>query len=545
LTGPAKGKAGIDWPESVVSPVEDFELSTDWAELLPDWRLEKTVGDKTYWTRPGKSGGTSATTEGNWFHVFTDNAEPFEPNTNYSKFDVFAMMNHGGDKKAAVKDLSAQGYGEYFDHDGSVKTNPPPKDWAKKGTQAAPTQVDAGPQAPPAKDPTDVSQIDPANRYLSNRHGVIACPLNAARWIVERKPVGFVQYDSFRKDILVAGVPITDEGVIALGWEISASMKGYWAKEHVREALIGLGHKHEFSSLTRWLDSLVWDGIPRVNRFFTDHYGSEDSPYAGECARVFFLSAVARAYQPGCIADVMPVLIGPQGIGKSKGVALLCPDETWFTDEVGNLNADKVGENLQAKWIVEFGELSRMHAATLETVKSFVTRRTDRYREPWSIKSQDFPRTCIFFGTTNADRPLQDTENRRFMPINVKQAILTAIKEAREQLWAEAVCRYKSGEPWHTTDHTLVAEVRSRGVDARAEDAYEDILREKLAGFPHTTLLQAAEMLGLLRFGSMETVNKLTKQIETRIGQALTKLGFVKRRIGTGAKRHSCYEREV
>ena len=76
-----------------------------------------------------------------------------------------------------------------------------------------------------------------------------------------------------------------------------------------------MAHRHEYSSLTAWLDSLKWDGQTRISRFFHDAYGCELTPYTEACADVLFISGVARAYQPGCQADVMVLLIGSRGFG--------------------------------------------------------------------------------------------------------------------------------------------------------------------------------------------------------------------------------------
>ena len=105
-------------------------------------------------------------------------------------------------------------------------------------------------------------------------------------------------------------------------------------RSNVHQPLAELARRNEYSSLTGWLDSLKWDGTNRIDEFFRNAYGCSSpkpiSNYTKACAEVLFLSAVARAYQPGCQADVMVVLIGPQGIGKSTGIADLCPDRSWY-----------------------------------------------------------------------------------------------------------------------------------------------------------------------------------------------------------------------
>jgi hypothetical protein len=140
-----KEGAGIYWPETILDPVVDFEARTDWAAILPaGWKPDRVAGDWHYQTRPGKQSGVSASVRDNWLHMFTDNAPPFSPGVNYSKFDAFALVKHGGDKKAAKRDLAVQGFGTYRDHDGSEKPNPPPADWARRTHAATSSGQPAG-----------------------------------------------------------------------------------------------------------------------------------------------------------------------------------------------------------------------------------------------------------------------------------------------------------------------------------------------------------------------------------------------------------------
>ena len=222
-----------------------------------------------------------------------------------------------------------------------------------------------------------------------------------------------------------------------------------WSQEHVRSALVEIARHNAFSSLTEWLDSLKWDGTYRLDSFFPTAYGTESTPYSAACSHVLFVSGVARAYQPGCQADVMVVLIGPQGLGKSMGLASLCPDPTWYADDLGcDLSDRKAGEGLRGKWLIEFSEFSRINRATLDVVKAFISRRSDYYRPAYGRTHKDYPRTCVFAGTTNDDHPFHDRENRRFMPLHCVQADQDWIAANRDQLWAEAVARYRGRAKW-------------------------------------------------------------------------------------------------
>lgn len=80
------------------------------------WQFLGKSGDNEQWRRPGKdSGSLSATFNGVNFHVFSSNADPFPPGFNGSPFIVYALLEHGGDKTAAAKELLAEGYGSALD----------------------------------------------------------------------------------------------------------------------------------------------------------------------------------------------------------------------------------------------------------------------------------------------------------------------------------------------------------------------------------------------------------------------------------------------
>src|SRR5208283_3185379 len=122
----------------------------------------------------------------------------------------------------------------------------------------------------------------------------------------------------------------------------------------------------------------------------------------------------------------------------------------WFAEDLGtDLNTEKTGNSLRGKWLIELGELNRLNRSTIESVKHFLSQTCDHYKMPYDRYFCDQPRTCIFVATTNNQEPLIDDENRRFFPIwcpNVGD--LDWIKANRDQLWAEAVLRYKEGVPW-------------------------------------------------------------------------------------------------
>ena len=375
---------------------------------------------------------------------------------------------------------------------------------------------------------------------LLNKDGKwIACLKNSEIWLERMAITDVIRYDRFLQAITVGNEFLSDELVISLTARIETEVRVAWHQEHVRSALVDLASKNQFSSLTEWLDSLKWDGEHRVNTFFNEAYGCVHTPYEGECAKVLFLSAVARAYEPGCQADVMVVLIGPQGLGKSMGIASLCPFPSWYADDLGcDLFEGKAGEGLQGKWIFEFSEFARVNRATMDAVKSFVSRRVDHYRPPYGRIARDFPRSCIFVGTTNERHPLRDNMNRRFMPVHCEQGDIAWIKSNRDQLWAESVSRYRQGEPWWVDDPDLASACIEVQESARLDDAWETILEERLEGRETTTMEEASEKLGI-------KPDRLDRSIQTRVGMVLSVIGFTRKRVREGNRRKYMYERRL
>jgi putative DNA primase/helicase len=142
---------------------DDFNgRGPDWSEILKDWTEVRKTGECRYWRRPGKDVGWSATTGhcrgkdgADLLHVFTTNASPFEDGQNYGKFRAYALLHHGGDYKAAARELRRQGYGQ------------PANGRARPGAARAAGQ---GPAPGPDKPPVNLTDLGNARRVVLD-HG--------------------------------------------------------------------------------------------------------------------------------------------------------------------------------------------------------------------------------------------------------------------------------------------------------------------------------------------------------------------------------------
>lgn len=204
---------------------------------------------------------------------------------------------------------------------------------------------------------------------------------------------------------------------------------------------------NSFHPVRDYLESLTWDGRERADSLLIDYMGAEDSLYTREATRKALLGAVARILEPGCKHDHMLVLVGPQGCGKSTLLNML--GGKWFSDSLYTVTGKEAYEQLQGYWIIEMGEMAAARKAELEQIKQFISKKTDIYRAVYARRTQERPRQCAFFGSTNDIEFLHDQSgNRRFWPITVTWGDRELDFDV-DQIWAEIVDAYNLGEVWH------------------------------------------------------------------------------------------------
>lgn len=225
---------------------------------------------------------------------------------------------------------------------------------------------------------------------------------------------------------------------------------GITGKDRIFDAVNVVAQQNRFHPVRDYLTACTWDGVPRVETLLIDYLGAEDNAYTRAVTRKTLVAAVARVFKPGCKFDYMLTIQGKQGIGKSAIIAKL--GGPWFSDTFTTMQGKDAYEQVQGVWMMEVGELAGMRKAEAETIKLYISKQTDRYRPAYGRRLQEFPRQCIFIGTTNETQFLRDTTgNRRFWVVDTPNepthdlwAELTP--ETVRLIWAEAVELYKAGE---------------------------------------------------------------------------------------------------
>jgi virulence-associated protein E len=309
---------------------------------------------------------------------------------------------------------------------------------------------------------------------ITNESGSIKPLLASAIATLENDPVfaDVVGYDDFSMVNTVLR-PTPWRGNAPRPWSdfddtmLAAYLQGHGVHINTKtagEAIQVVAQKNRYHPVQNYLDGLVWDKKPRLSSWLHDYAGCEDTPYVRAVSSCWPISGVARIYRPGCQVDYLPVFLGEQGLLKSSMVRTLAVHDSWFTDSIETLGSKDSRENLRGVWIVEISELSAMRRAEVERVKAFLSGRVDHFRPSYGRRSLDFPRQNIFCGTSNDQTPFADSSgNRRFWPIVCGRIGLDRLRADRDQLWAEAVTRFRAGEPWWlTTELEQAAEDQQR-----------------------------------------------------------------------------------
>ena len=229
------------------------------------------------------------------------------------------------------------------------------------------------------------------------------------------------------------------------------------SEKKITAALSIVANENCYHPIQDVLNSLVWDGTPRIRSCLHHFLGADESDYVEEMLKHFLLGAIRRVFRPGSKYEEMLCLVGGQGAGKSTFFRLLAIRDEWFSDDLKKLDDDRVFQKLQGHWIIEMSEmLATSSAKSIEEIRSFISRQKETYRTPYESQPKDRLRQCVFGGSSNTldFLPLDRAGNRRFLPImiyseNAEVHILEDEDASRAyllQVWAEAMTIYRSGQ---------------------------------------------------------------------------------------------------
>lgn len=353
-----------------------------------------------------------------------------------------------------------------------------------------------------------------------------------------------IRFDEFRDEIMFSELgknewrSFRDEDYTDLRIKLEELGLKRVGRELIRDAVFYVAKENKFDSAIEWLTKVIpsWDFQSRIDTFLTVYFGVADGEYTRAVSRYLWSAIAGRVLQPAIKADMVPILIGDQGAGKSTGVAAICPHPEFFTEISFNEKEDDLARKMRGRLLGEISELRGLHARDVESIKAFVTRTHETWTPKFKEFSTTFARRIVFIGTTNQHEFLADqTGNRRWLPVTVGKVNVEKIKADHPQLWAEARDNY-TGVLWKDAEELA----KMNQTNHMIVDAWYEIVQEWLIN--NNLIPQYGSDIDLDSFVTTNQVlieaiklepRQIDRRSEMRAANVLNSLGFIK----TGSRR--------
>ena len=364
---------------------------------------------------------------------------------------------------------------------------------------------------------------------------------------------GVLRYDRFTYDVIKKKVPPFKYNASAGEWTEGDTTRlciwcaqnyGFTPRENdaIRAVLVA-AEMLSFHPVLDYLHELKWDGTPRLNTWLPDYLGTTKDDYSESLGIKWMVGTVARVHATPLKKikmDNVLILESHQGAFKSSCIEVLAG--SWSAETHFDLGSKDGYQQLRGVWVYEIAELDAFNKAESNKAKAFFSAREDNYRPSYGKKTEKFPRQCVFVGTTNQDQYLKDvTGNRRYWPIYCHKINLDGLREARDQLWAEALHWYRQGVPWWVLPDEVdlyypQQEQRFNG------DAWEDDIQEYLYN-PENLQLNEITTGGILRDILGHSTPQIKPPEQTRVGLIMKRLDWQKKRVTKNGKQRWVYLR--
>ena len=411
-----------------------------------------------------------------------------------------------------------------------------------------PPGADKPPQAEPPPAPESDSSPNPQSK--PRREALLQ-----AQFAIRTHPdwAGVLSFDQFRyKIILQSKPPFYCDRSFPCEWtDVDDINTAVWLQsKHIHAAPLTasqavqiIARENSFHPVRDYLNALKWDKISRIDDWILLYLGyhpsqegdkegsAERDRYIRAVAARWLIGAVARVFQPGSKNDCCLILEGEQGTLKSTALKTLAG--IWFTDTMPHLGSKDAALQTQGVWIIELSELDAMSAAGIDSIKAFMSRASDRFRPPYGRYIIDVPRECVFAGTTNHFAYLKDeTGARRFWPVRCGKILLEVLQRDRDQLWAEALYRYRRGDKWWLDSDELL-ETASAEQEARFnDDPWEPVISAYVYAKSDVTVSE------LLKYAIEKPEKDWSQSDKNRVSKCLQRLRWERfqARLETGRR---------
>ena len=352
-----------------------------------------------------------------------------------------------------------------------------------------------------------------------------------------------IKFNDFTGRVEWRGVPLKDEDIVDIRLMLEDAQFEAQVSD-VLPAVIRHAHDNIYDPVRDYLDGVIWDKKPRLDTWLVDYMGAPDHPIISIFGSKFMIGAVARVYQPGCQMDNALVFEGKQGVGKTMAISALFGRD-YMISSIPDFKSKEASIALQGRWVAEIAELAALKKTGITDVKKFMTETVDQYRPPYGKGMIDRARRCVFIGTTNEDKYLQDSSgNRRLWPVPCGKVDIPAITRDRDQLWAEAVARYSADERWWITNAETLRQAELVQADRSMQDPWGEAIDAWLDD-PANSCIGFVTVTQILTYAIKQEISRQTRADEMRVADHMVRRGWahVRKTPAPGQRRTWGYER--
>lgn len=370
---------------------------------------------------------------------------------------------------------------------------------------------------------------------------------------------GKLAYDTFRHVQVWDSVPVElqaqhkrDNGVLSTDYTY---MQGWLLKgdrwvdrgvitaniDAIKAGVADACSRNPIDTLERHVLSVdgKWDGAPRLDTWLTEYLGCEATPLTRAMGARWLIAMTARAMSPGCVADMMPVLQGDQGVGKGHCLKILFGNEFVVTTGTYKVGSKDFEQRIADSWCAHDDELVSTEKAGLQVTKSWLSDTWAKFRKAYAPDFITVDRRFLVVGSCNPDKFLEDTENRRFWPIRMKQLREDELYRDRDKLMGEALAYFRTKTEYRIRPQDAVwAELGASHEQVKHEDLFQQKLAALLRMPPANGGLEAPfQMFQVFDRLGFRPDQHGDKSLQRRIGESLRALGYRSRQEREGKSR--------
>lgn len=381
----------------------------------------------------------------------------------------------------------------------------------------------------------DVVEVDPAQptapTLRRNKAGQILATLDNIVAMLEHDAYFGVSItnDSFLDQALVAIQgqiqPFSDNAVTSAQLQlIKMRAVPTLSSALTKQAMHLVASRRAQDSAQMWLGGLEWDRVERLPTFCHIAFNVRQNDYHAAVGAYLWTAMAGRVMVPGVKADMVPVLVGGQGLRKSTLIqAMVYNPQLFGRADLTARDAD-LARSSRGKLLLEIAELRGLASRDAESIKAWIDQQVDEWVPKYTEFATQRPRRFMLMGTSNPQRFLNDpTGNRRWLPVFLTDYLdIDYVEANREQLWAEGLVKFK-----RNGSKPMFAEAEALAPPYLAKATKRDILSHQIVGYAWEHAASGGVTIAEVASVALSaTPREMNEQMRVRIERELMLEGF-------------------